>query len=73
MKSVLGSSKQNTEDNVNTVTCYTDAVTERTECHLQNADSCSQSACASDIAGSDTCQGGLTDAEAESFYYCALQ
>jgi hypothetical protein len=72
MKSVLDSSGYGTEDSIDIVKCYTAAIATTTDCYAQNAGECSQSACSTDVAQIDECQGLLTSAEAEALYYCAV-
>jgi hypothetical protein len=73
MKSVLDSSGYGTEDSVDVVKCYTEAIGKTTDCYTQNAGECSQSACSSDVDQIDECKGQLTSAEGEALYYCAVQ
>jgi hypothetical protein len=73
MKSVLDSSGHRTKDSIDIVKCYTEAIAKTTDCYTQNAAECSQSACSSDVAQIDECQGQLTSAEAEDLYYCAVR
>lgn len=70
MRKVLEDSGLGTDESVDIVTCYTEKTAHTTECFLQNADLCSESACSSDIATNDTCKGPLTSQQARKLYLC---
>lgn len=71
MRSVLDESGSSEEESIDIVKCYIKEIAQTTDCYVQNAGKCSQSACASDIAKEDQCKGRLTSQQAEALYQCA--
>lgn len=72
MKSFFASVGYDTEKSVDVVLCYTETITEQSDCFAQNAE-CSYDACFSDVAKTDLCQGQLTEAEAEQLNWCGVR
>jgi hypothetical protein len=70
MRTVLEDSGVGTDESIDIVNCYTQQTAHTTDCYLQNAELCSASACSSDIATDDTCNGRLTPLQASTLHSC---
>ncbi|EDM73550.1 hypothetical protein PPSIR1_27043 [Plesiocystis pacifica SIR-1] len=73
MRGVLDESSLDDKESVAALECYTRELSEATVCHEENAGVCDPQACSSDVVLVDTCQGKLTDEQAQALYYCAVK